>query len=302
MILTLSTFTSYSDRETWLNARKRGIGGSEAAAVLGISPWVSPLTLYLRKLNLMPEQDSSERMQWGLDLEDAVAAYYERETGRKLYSPKPYTIFESKEHPFMQCTIDRLIEQFDDRGPGVVQIKTAGPGMLGEWQEEVPLYYQVQIQHEMSVMGYKWGSFAVFFGDYKGLIVDVNRNDRFVEILVEKEGEFWKRICDEDPPPVDHSESSKEALHHVYGQDTGESIALPGDALHWDQQLQELKAQERQLKKEKTGLENQIKSEMGFNTYGVLPNGTSYIWKSHQREGYWVDATTVRTLRRKAAK
>ena len=174
--------------------------------------------------------------------------------------------------------------------------------MLGEWQEEVPLYYQVQIQHEMSVMGYKWGSFAVFFGDYKGLIVDVNRNDRFVEILVEKEGEFWKRICDEDPPPVDHSESSKEALHHVYGQDTGESIALPGDALHWDQQLQELKSQERQLKKEKTGLENQIKSEMGFNTYGVLPNGTSYIWKSHQREGYWVDATTVRTLRRKAAK
>ena len=131
MILTLATFTSYSDRETSLNARKRGIGGSEAAAVLGISPWVSPLTLYLRKLDMMPEQDSSARMQWCLDLEDAVAAYYERETGRKLYSPQPYTIFESKEQPFMQCTIDRLIEQFDDRGPGVVQIKTAGPGMIG---------------------------------------------------------------------------------------------------------------------------------------------------------------------------
>ena len=302
MILSLATYTSYSDRETWLEARKRGIGGSEAAAVLGISPWVSPLTLYLRKLNMMPEQDSSERMQWGLDLEDAVAAYYERETGRKLYSPKPYTIFESQEYPFMQCTIDRLVEQFDDRGPGVVQIKTAGPGQLADWQEEIPLYYQVQLQHEMSVMGYRWGSFAVFFGDYKGLVVDLNRNDRFVEILIEKEREFWERIKNQDPPPVDHSESSKAALHYQYGQDSGESTPLPGDALHWDRDLMAAKAAKRDADKEIRELENKIKGEMGFNTYGVLPDGTSYTWKSHEREGYWVDATTVRILRRKAAK
>lgn len=302
MILTLATYQSYEDETAWLEARKKGIGGSEAAAVLGISPWVSPLALYLRKTGQMPEQESSERMQWGLDLEDAVAKYYERETGRKLYSPQPYTIFQSQKYPFMQCTIDKLIEQFDDRGPGVVQIKTAGPGMISEWQEEVPLYYQVQIQHEMAVMGYKWGSFAVFFGDYKGLIVDVERNERFVQILIEKEGEFWQRIQDENPPPIDDSESSKEALHHQYGQDSGESIALPGDALHWDRELEELKAQEKELKKQKTALENKIKNELGFNTYGVLPNGTTYSWKTHEREGFWVDATTVRTLRRKAAK
>ena len=302
MILALATYDTYEDRDSWLEARKQGIGGSEAAAVLGISPWVSPLTLYLRKLGMMPEQDSSERMQWGLDLEDAVAAYYERETGRKLYSPKPFTIFKCMKNEFMQCTIDRLIEQFDNRGPGVVQIKTAGPGQLGDWQEEIPLYYQVQIQHEMAVMGYEWGSLAVFFGDYKGLIVDVNRNDRFVEILIEQEGKFWQRIQNQDPPPVDDSESSKEALHHQYGQDSGESILLSGDALWWDEDLEEIKAREKQLKKEKTALENRLKNEMGFNTYGVLPNGTSYTWKTHQREGFWVDATTVRTLRRKAAK
>jgi putative phage-type endonuclease len=299
MILTLASSKSHKDRETWLEARKQGIGGSEAAAVLGISPWVSPLTLYLRKLNMMPEQDSSERMQWGLDLEDAVAAYYERETGRKLYSPKPFTIFQNKKHPFMQCTIDRLIEQFDDRGPGVVQIKTAGPGLLSDWQEELPLYYQVQIQHEMAVMGYAWGSLAVFFGDYKGLIVDVNRNDRFTEILVEKEGEFWDRIQNQDPPPVDDSESSKQALHFQYSQDSGETIPLPGDALHWDEGLQAAKTAKKIAEKEIRELENKIKEELGFNTFGVLPNGTTYTWKAHEREGYWVEATTIRVLRRK---
>lgn len=302
MILTAATSKSYPDRESWLEARKEGIGGSEAAAVLGVSPWVSPLTLYLRKLNLMPEQEASERMQWGLDLEDAVAVYYERETGRKLYSPKPFTIFKSQQNEFMQCTIDKLIEQFDDRGPGLVQIKTAGPGQLAEWQEEIPIYYQVQIQHEMAVMGYKWGSFAVFFGDFKGLIVDVELNQRFVNILVEQEELFWQRIQNQDPPPIDDSQSTREALHYQYGQDSGESTSLPGDALHWDRELLEAKAAKKDAEKLIRELENKIKGEMGFNTYGVLPNGTTYIWKAHQREGFWVDATTVRTLRRKAAK
>jgi putative phage-type endonuclease len=276
-----------------------GIGGSEAAAVLGISPWVSPLALYLRKLKMMPEQEGSQRMQWGLDLEDAIANYYERETGRLTRKPPSFTIYQSKEHPYMMATIDRLIEPIDKRGLGVLQIKTGGPGMIRDWEEEIPLYYQVQIQHEMAVTGATWGSFAVFFGDYKDLIIDVERNERFVEILIEKEGEFWERIKNQDPPPVDHSESSKEALHHQYPKDTGEAIPLPGDAIMWDEDLQEIKAREKQLKKEKTELENKIKSELKTAQQGVLTNGVVYTWTSHEREAFWVEATTVRTLRRK---
>jgi len=291
---------TYKNRDEWLEGRKLGIGGSEAAAVLGVSPWVSPLSLYLRKTGQMPEQETTSRMQWGLDLEDAIATYYERETGRVTMKPPSFTIYQSAEHPFMQATIDRFIEPFDKRGKGVLQIKTGGPGMIDEWIEEPPIYYQIQIQHEMAVTGTQWGSFAVFFGDYKDLIVDVNRNERFVEILVEQEGKFWDRILNQDPPPVDHSEASKEALHWQYPKDSGQSIALPGDAILWDQELQEVKAQERELKQKKTALENKIKSELALASYGVLSNGITYSWLAHEREGYWVDATTVRILRRKA--
>ncbi len=277
-----------------------GIGGSEAAAVLGVHPWISPLALYLRKRKLMPEQETTSRMQWGLDLEDAVATYYERETGRKTIKPPSFTTYQHGKYPWMMATLDREIEKFDDRGRGVLQIKTGGPGMISEWEEEPPLYYQIQIQHEMLVTGNAWGSFAVFFGDYKDLIVDVERNDRFCEILIEKEAEFWQRIQDENPPPVDHSESSKDALHYQFPKDTGQSIPLPGDAINWDLELQEIKAQERELKKRKTELENRIKSEMEMASYGVLTNGVTYSWIAHEREGFWVDATTIRTLRRKA--
>lgn len=278
----------------------QGIGGSEAAAVLGVHPWISPLALYLRKLKQMPEQESSPRMQWGLDLEDAVATYYERETGRMTIKPPSFTIYRSQDHPFMQATIDRLIEPIDKRGRGVLQIKTAGPGQISDWQEEIPVYIQVQIQHEMLVTGNAWGSLAVFFGDYRDLIVDVERNDRFCNMLIEKCAEFWERIQSQDPPPVDHSESSKEALQYQYPKDTGASIALPGEALHWDQELQEIKAQEKDLRKRKTELENKIKAEIELASYGVLTNGVTYSWIAHEREGYWVDAKTVRTLRRKA--
>lgn len=291
---------SHKNRDEWLEARMGGIGGSEAAAVLGISPWVSPLSLYLRKLKMMPEQEMNQRMQWGLDLEDAVAAYYERETGRETIKPDNFTIFQHPEHDFMMATIDRIIPPFDDRGQGVLQIKTGGPGMKSNWLEEPPLYYQVQIQHEMAVTGSEWGSLAVFFGDYSDLIVDVQRNDRFVEILIEEEGKFWQRIQNQDPPPVDDSDSSKEALHFQYPKDSGESIPLPGEALWWDEDLQEIKAKEKQLRKEKTALENKIKSKLELASYGVLSNGVTYSWVAHEREAYWVDAATVRTLRRKA--
>lgn len=290
---------SHRNREEWLEARLKGIGGSEAAAVLGISPWVSPLTLYLRKLKMMPEQEGSQRMQWGLDLEDAIANYYERETGRPTKKPPSFTIYQNTKHPYMMATIDRMIEPIDKRGPGVLQIKTGGPGAIKDWQEEIPLYYQVQIQHEMVVTGTTWGSFAVFFGDYKDLVIDVELNQRFAEILIEEEGKFWERVQNQDPPPVDHSESSKEALHHQYAIDDGETIALPGEALNWDNELQEIKAQEKELKKQKTALENKIKSELKTAKEGVLSSGVKYTWTTHEREAFWVEATTVRTLRRK---
>ena len=68
-------------------ARRFAIGGSEAAAVLGMSPWQSPMDVWLRKMGLVeetPDPRREEMFQLGKDMEPVIAKMYERRTGRVL--------------------------------------------------------------------------------------------------------------------------------------------------------------------------------------------------------------------------
>ena len=71
-------------REEWLNARRKGIGGSDAAAIMGANPYASPLSVYLDKLGLAQEKEITEAMRQGTDLEDYVAKRFSEATGKKV--------------------------------------------------------------------------------------------------------------------------------------------------------------------------------------------------------------------------
>lgn len=293
-------FHMHLNRDTWLEARKQGIGGSEAAAVLGVNPYVSPLSLYCRKQGLMPETEDNERMRWGRQLEQAIAEDYELETGRKLHDPGSFTIYTSTEYPWMIATIDRMIVEADDQDDhGVLQIKTARAGERDTWLEEIPLYVQVQVQHEMIVTGKKWGAVAVFFGDYEHLYIDVALHQRFAEILIEQTQKFWERIQNEDAPPPDFSKASEDALFSLYPQDKGETITLPGEVMSWNLELEEAEKQKKEAEAKIREIKNRVKNEMGEAAYGVLVDGSSYSWITTERQGYEVKPTSVRTLRRR---
>src|SRR5262245_47999262 len=110
------------DREAWLLARRGGIGGSDAAAVVGASPWSSPLAVYMDKLGLAEPMEATLAMRLGIRLEAVVAELYVEETGRDVTKFPDFSISRSPDHPFMAATFDRLIVD-KDRGPGVLQIK-----------------------------------------------------------------------------------------------------------------------------------------------------------------------------------
>src|SRR5690625_7660159 len=91
-------------REEWLRERKTGIGGSDAAAVLGFSPWVSPFELYIDKTSDHVEEIDNEAIHWGNVLEDVVAEEFTRRTGIKVR--RRNQIFRHKEHDWMIANID----------------------------------------------------------------------------------------------------------------------------------------------------------------------------------------------------
>lgn len=297
-----STVIEDDDRQHWLEKRLLGLGGSDAPVILGLSPWKSPLALWAEKTGLIEGDNlgaNEEAASWGAILEQPIAQAYVRVTGRTLIDHGRYAIHASEAYPFMHATIDREIIPLDGRGPGSLSIKTASGFKYEQWDEEPPLFYQVQLQHELIVKGWQWGSFAVLIGGQKFRWCDAERNERFCSSLIEHEETFWHGVIHGIPPEVDASDSSRETLLRMYPKDTGESIELPPEAIAWDEQLQFAKAEIKGAEFRKQQAENFIKNAIGNASFGLLPGGSAaYSWKTIPRTGYVVQPSNPRILRR----
>lgn len=307
-------------RQQWLERRRAGIGGSDAAAILGLSSWKSPLALWAEKTGLVqePNLEEQEWIEWGHILEEPIAAKYVKVTGRTLIDHGRYAIQQSADHPWMRCTIDREILPTDSperaaiartplirgsgdfplvSGSGDLSIKNAGAYKARDWEEEPPLPYQVQLQHELVVTGMQWGSFAVLIGGNKFHWCDVPRNDRFISYLVEKEEEFWDRVQRGDPPAADASDSTREVLLRLYPRDTGQSVELPEEMVHWADHLADARAAKKAAEANEQEAANYIKAAMKDATLGLLPGGRQLTFKHQHRDGYTVAPTDFRVLR-----
>ena len=296
---------TYASREEWLAHRHDGIGASEAAAILGVNPYCSPFALWSEKLGLVEPRAMSDAMTWGLKLEPLVAEHYAQETGRQVFAPAPWTVHVSGTRPWMRATLDRLVRCETQPGVhGVLELKTTNARLADQWDEEPPLPYVIQVQHQLAVTGYLWGSLAVLIGGQTFRWVDIPRNDEFIALLIAREAEFWRRLVERDPPDVDGSDSAREALAKLYPRERPDvdPVALPPEADEWDavrqQAIEEIAAAERR----KADAEARIKALIGEAPAGLLPGGVRYTWKLQAKKGYVVEPSSVRVLRRLSAK
>jgi putative phage-type endonuclease len=269
------------DRAEWHARRREGIGASEAAAILGVSPWKGPHDVWAEKVGLAEgTAEETEAMEWGTRLEGAIREKYCEETGRLVIQPRgPLAIVRSKAYPYLQTTLDGEIAPIDDRGPGVYEGKTAAIFKKEEWAEEPPLQYQIQNQHQLLVTGWTWGADAVLIGGQRFLQQDFVANQRFQTYLREQLEAFWELVVTEQPPPVDGSESATELLRRLFPRpDAGVVIALPPEAVEWDRKYQEIKANLKVLEEAAAELKNRLCAAIGAAEIGTLPSGDSYRW------------------------
>src|SRR5690606_20076292 len=76
--------TGQMSRDEWLQARRRGIGGSDAAVIAGLDPFKSPVRLWMEKRGEIEEEPAGEAAEWGLLLEPVIAREFERRTGKRV--------------------------------------------------------------------------------------------------------------------------------------------------------------------------------------------------------------------------
>lgn len=303
-----SSITPANQRAVWLQERKTGIGASDAAAVFGLSPYKSPLALYFEKRGEveMPESER-EALYWGRVLQSPIARRYEYETDREIEEPDQFAILRHPTHPFMLATLDATAmaksptaKQPPAGGRGVVEIKNAGFFKKEEWRDEPPLAFQIQAQHQMFVAGAEWASLAALVGGVEFFWADIARHNGFINVLLNKVGEFWSRVQSGTPPEADGTESTRQLLKQLYPRDNGEIITLESKWANVDDELVRIKIDQKKYQERRDKLENELKLAIGTATAAQIDGSTAvYTHKWQERREFTTPASAFRVLRRK---
>jgi putative phage-type endonuclease len=205
-------------RADWLALRRQGLGSSDAPAVVGVSPYRTPLRLWAEKVGLL-EPEETEAMRWGRLLEPVVADEYARAAEIELWAPM--ALYQHHEHAWMLATPDRLATQA--RPEVVVEIKVRGAWV----DQDLPPHYVIQVQHQMAVLGLERATVVVLVAGQRLVWAHVERDDAMIRDLIEREREFWRRVELNDPPPSVAEDRTQGVLSKLYPKDSGRKVYLP---------------------------------------------------------------------------
>ncbi|MGZ8258117.1 MAG: YqaJ viral recombinase family nuclease, partial [Methylotenera sp.] len=183
--------TKNMSREEWLSVRGRGVGSSDAAVAVGLSPYKSPLKLWLEKTDrqLAPDLAANDAVFWGTTLEHIIATVYAERTGVKVR--RLNAVLQHPEYPFMLANLDRVVQHPTD-GNGILEVKTAGVNSARFWEDGVPESYQCQVLHQLAVTGKAWCDVAVLIGGQDFRVYRVVRDEEKIADLIEREVKFWQ--------------------------------------------------------------------------------------------------------------
>ena len=266
--------TSDMSRNDWLEHRRCGIGGSDVAVIMGVSPWKSLMDLWLEKTGQYVEGIDSESMYWGRVLEDVIAKEFA--IRNKLKIRRVNAILQHLDYPYMIANVDRVIV---GRKEGL-EIKTGHEFSSQHWENGVPAYYYAQVQHYMAVTGFKLWHIAVLIGGNKYEQFVVHRSEDYINELIAAEAEFWKLVEERTPPPIDGTKASTELIKRLYPEaEKGKEVELPFEAFELIQQYERACEEEKRIQLIKDEAVNKLKDMLGTAERGSI-HGRTVIWQN----------------------
>lgn len=259
--------TKEMDRIEWMQLRKSGLGGSDAGTVLGFNSYKTPYQLYLEKTGQYEEVVDNEAVYFGNELEDFVAREFAKRTGKKVRRMNRF--LRHKQYPFMTANLDRVV--IGERA--VLECKTASEYMREAWEgDDIPATYLCQVHHYLAVTGFEKAYIAVLIGGNKFVWKEVERDEEFIEILIEREKDFWENhVLADVAPPIDGSNAAGELLKKMYPQDDSTAIMLTKDDETILDALEALTEEIKSLETQKKEYENRIKLKLESATEAHSP-------------------------------
>lgn len=281
------------NRELWLQERKKGIGGSDAASVLGLNKYSSPLKVYLDKVSEGVGEEHNNHTMGGILLEPVIIKWLEQQLGEEILTDeKTCQNLISPEYDFIRCNLDGKIKGKNE----IVEVKTTEPRNAHEWDDDAPIPYLIQCQHNMYVDGADRCHLAVFItkSDIRKFIVD--RDDEFIKDMVEKEKYFWenhvlKRVA---PDLTKYDTNLVDFLYKSGNPD--KSVRLTEEIQNIVIERQKVRAQLNTITAYLSTLDMRIKDFMR-DAEVCFSDEFRITWKEQTRKAYAVKESTSRIFK-----
>ena len=303
--------TAGMSNERWLECRMHGpkgnipytIGGSDVAAIFGVSPWTTPLELWMIKKGRMkpPKKANADQLQMGHFLEPIAAYWYAQKTGNHVYEDTG--LYQHADHPYALANFDRRFERASDGEPGILECKSCTYHKADSWADDaIPLYYEFQLRFYLSVADVQHGAFSCIWGNNpeNDLAMPELERDRAMEDMIFERLDEWIWSLEHDVPPtmagVDSS-LAMESLARIYGasQPKLPTIEFPKKYEHQLRQIAILQGKVRDCDAAKRTYEKEIEAHsvriaelMKDHEHGVLTTTTDKLL---------IDFVTKRTKR-----
>ncbi len=299
--------------EDWLRERKKHIGASEAAAILGLTPnWLTGEDVAIDKLSdEIKSQSGNEVMRRGHVLEPLIKKFYQLATDCEVFSAPMYI---HKEHEWMSATPDGWVITGDMEY--LLECKTAFSYVKHEWVDDsygdarpiVPLKYWVQVQHQMAVTEQERVDVAVLFADNSGFdllvgmldsglsveyvlqrcmdteaiqfeVRTVYRDEEFIEKLIGVLSGFWRDI---ESGVIPQNVTTMDDNGNIRAATAEDETLLAELKYYWmmsERSKRELDKRKDQLRLN-IGESSGIKSILGKFTYRKSKDRVSLDWKA----------------------
>jgi putative phage-type endonuclease len=176
--------------------RSTVLGASEVAGVLGLSPWDTPYTVWLRKVELGGEKPDSEAMEFGRRAEQMLGRWFTDRTLLYLFGEQ--TWMQHPQLPWFGATVDGMAG--DDGSLGTVEYKTTSEP---EW-DIVPDHYQCQAQAQMACTGAErtwFGVLHIAYGRPKFRVYELARDERNIAYIEAECERWWTEHVETGVPP-----------------------------------------------------------------------------------------------------
>lgn len=207
-------YKHFKNREDWLKGREKypGIGASEAAAVVGISRWMTTDELWkLKTGQKQPKNiDDNEYVRYGTAAEDPIRQLFVLKHEEYQLTYRPYDFLFQKERPWLRCTLDGELE-YENGEKGILEVKShfvRNKNDLALWNDRIPDHYLVQILHQFLATEFSFAYLTaeLIFQDFSSSLrtyyFRASDYEEEMAWLLEAEEKFWASVQSGNSPSV----------------------------------------------------------------------------------------------------